>query len=160
MNLPLIFALAALACLVAAAVFDVVTYEIPDTLSVVLLGAALGYGLVTPDFDWLSHGLAVLLMFGVGLLLFSRGWMGGGDIKIMVAVAGWTGLHGLPMQLAYVAIAGGGLALALIIARRGLAAAGRTPDLLPKLFRRDAPLPYAVAILIGTVWWAMLTWPV
>lgn len=160
MTLPLLFALLALGCLVAAAVFDMVTFEIPDTLSIVILAAALGYGWATPGFEWVSHGLAVLVMFGVGLLLFSRGWMGGGDIKVLVAVAGWTGLAGLPMQLAYVAIAGGILALALIIARRGLAAAGRGPELLPKLFRIDAPLPYAVAILFGTLWWARISLPV
>lgn len=151
--------LVAVACLVAAAAFDVVTFEIPDTLSIVLLAAAIGHGWATPGFDWLSHALAVLVMFGIGLLLFSRGWMGGGDIKVMVAVAGWTGLAGLPMQLAFVAIAGGVLALVLIIARRGLAAAGRAPENLPKLFRIDAPLPYAVAILFGTLWWATKSWP-
>jgi prepilin peptidase CpaA len=160
LTLPLILALIAFACLVGAAIFDVATFEIPDTLSIVLLATALGYGGLTPGFDWLSHGLALLLMFGIGLLLFSRGWMGGGDIKIMVAVAAWTGLEGLPLQLAYVAIAGGGLALVLIIVRRGLAAAGRAPDTLPKLFQMDAPLPYAVAILIGTTWWAALNWPI
>lgn len=156
MTLAMLLVLIALACLVAAAAFDVVTFEIPDTLSIVLLVTALIYGWLTPGFAWLSHGLAVLLMFAIGLLVFSRGWMGGGDIKVLVAVAGWTGLSGMPMQLAYVAIAGGGLALVLIIARRGLAAAGRTPDALPKLFQPDAPLPYAVAILVGTVWWAVL----
>jgi prepilin peptidase CpaA len=158
LTLPLALALVAVACLVAAAAFDVVTFEIPDTLSIIILVAALVYGWLTPGFDWLSHALAVAVMFGVGLLLFSRGWMGGGDIKVMVAVAGWTGLAGLPMQLAYVAIAGGVLALVLIIARRGLAAAGR--DGLPKLFQLDAPLPYAVAILFGTLWWASRSWPV
>lgn len=160
MTLPLLCVLVALSCLVAAAVFDMVTFEIPDTLSIVILAAAFGYGWATPGFGWVSHGLAVLAMFVVGLLLFSRGWMGGGDIKVLVAVAGWTGLAGLPMQLAYVAIAGGMLALVLIIVRRGLAATGRGPEVLPKLFRIDAPLPYAVAILFGTSWWAVTSLPI
>jgi prepilin peptidase CpaA len=160
LSIALALALVALACLAAAAAFDVVTFEIPDTLSIVILATAVGYGLATPGFAWLSHGLAVLVMFGIGLLLFSRDWMGGGDIKVLVAVAGWTGLAALPMQLAYVAIAGGGLALVLIIARRGLAAAGRPAEALPRLFHQDAPLPYAVAILFGTLWWALERWPV
>lgn len=159
MTIGLVFVAVALACLVAAAIADMRTFEIPDALSIALLATAVGYGLVTPGFAWLWHGAAVIVMFGLGLLLFSRGWMGGGDIKLLVALAGWTTLQGLPLQLAFVAIAGGGLALVLIIARRGLAAAGRAPESVPKMFRNDAPLPYAVAILAGALWWARLALP-
>lgn len=159
MTIGLVFVAIALACLVAAAIADMRTFEIPDALSIALLATAVGYGLATPGFAWLWHAAAVLVMFGLGLLLFSRGWMGGGDIKLLVALAGWTTLQGLPLQLAFVAIAGGGLALVLIIARRGLAAAGRAPDRVPKMFRNDAPLPYAVAILAGAAWWARLALP-
>jgi prepilin peptidase CpaA len=156
----MMLALAALVCLVAAAIFDVMTFEIPDSLSIAILAAAMGYGLVTPGFGWLLHGLAVLLMFAVGLFLFSRGWLGGGDVKVMVAVAGWAGLPGLIVQLAFVSIAGGVLALGLIMARRIAAATGRTPATLPKLLHIDAPLPYAVAILVGTLGWAALIRPI
>jgi prepilin peptidase CpaA len=159
MTIGLGLALAALACLVAAAIADMRTFEIPNGLSIALLATAVGYGLVTPGFGWLSHGAAVMVMFGLGLLLFSRGWMGGGDIKLLVALAGWTGLPGLPMQLAFVGIAGGGLALVLIIARRGLPAAGLASATLPRMFQGDAPLPYAVAILAGAAWWGRMNWP-
>lgn len=154
------FALVALLCLIAASIADMRTFEIPNILSIILLASAIGYGLVTPGFDWLMHAASVLVMFGLGLLLFSRGWMGGGDIKLLVALAGWTGLAGLPMQLAFVGIAGGGLAFVLIIARRGLALAGRTPESVPKMFRGDAPLPYAIAILAGAAVWGTLYWPI
>jgi prepilin peptidase CpaA len=155
---PEVLAIAALACLVAAAIADIRAYEIPDGLSIALLATAIGYGVLTPGFGWLSHGAAVLLMFGIGLLLFARGWMGGGDVKLLVAVAGWTGLSGLVGQLTAVALAGGMLALVLIIARRGFA--GRPAETLPKLFRPDAPLPYAIAIAAGTGWWAQTAWPI
>jgi len=160
MTIGLVLILVALGCLVAAAICDVSSFEIPDTLSIVLLATAVGYGIATPGFDWLMHGLAVAAMFAFGLLAFSRGWLGGGDIKLMVALAGWTGLPGLILQLAFVSIAGGVLAVVLIIARRGLAAAGRGPETLPQVFHGDAPLPYAVPILIGTVAWAALNWPI
>lgn len=159
MILGLAFALVALACLVAAAIADMRTFEIPNPLSIGLLASAVGYGLVTPGFDWLMHGASLLVMFGAGLLIFSRGWMGGGDIKLLVALAAWTPLSGLLLQLALVGIAGGALALVLIIARRGAAAAGRTPESVPRMFRNDAPLPYAVAILAGAAWWGALNWP-
>ena len=159
MTLALAFALVALACLVAAAIADMRTFEIPNALSIGLLAAAVGYGLVTPVFDWLMHGASLVAMFTVGLAVFSRGWMGGGDIKLLVALAAWTPLGGLLLQLALVGIAGGVLALVLIIARRGAAAAGRSPETVPRMFRNDAPLPYAAAILGGAVWWGALNWP-
>jgi len=145
-------AIVALACLIAAAIADVRSYEIPDGLSITLLVTAVGFGAATPGFAWISHLAAVLLMFGIGLFVFARGWMGGGDVKLLVAIAGWTGLAGLVGQLTAVALAGGVLALVLIIARRAFAA--RSPESLPELFRTGAPLPYAIAIAAGTGWWA------
>lgn len=160
MTLPALLALAALACLLAAALADIARFEIPDSLSILVLATAIAYGLATPGFGWTSHIAAPVVMFGVGLFLFSRGWMGGGDIKLLVAIAGWTGLAGLPLQLAGVAIAGGGLSLVLLLARGGMASAGHAPDALPRVLRPKAPLPYAVAILAGTAWWASTAWPI
>ncbi len=156
--LPQALALVALVCVLAAAISDIRAYEIPDGLSIALLVTALGYGLITPGFHWLSHLASTALMFGVGLLLFARNWMGGGDVKLLIAIAAWTGLSGLVGQLTGVALAGGALALVLIIARRVLA--HRPADSLPRMFQRDAPLPYAVAIAAGTVWWATTAWPI
>lgn len=160
MTIGLMMALLALACLFAAAIADMWRFEIPDGLSIALLVTAAGYGIVTPGFGWISHIAAPLIMFGVGLLLFSRGWMGGGDIKLLVAIAAWTGLSGLPLQLVGVALAGGGLALVLLAVRGSLALAGRDAENMPRLFQKDAPLPYAVAIAAGTCWWAWTVWPV
>jgi len=151
--LPMVLVLAALGCVVAAAVWDIKHFLIPDELSIALVALAIAYGAVTPGFDWLSHALAALAVFGVGLLLFAKGWMGGGDIKLLSAIAAWTGFGGLLAFLIGVSLAGGVLALVLIIARR--VAGGRGPRVLA----RDAPLPYAVAILGGVLFWGHLTWP-
>jgi prepilin peptidase CpaA len=162
-GLPLgdLFAVVALLLLFVAAYEDVRRFEIPDILSIALLVGAACHGLVTPGFGWLSHIAAPVVMFGIGLFIFSRGWMGGGDVKLLVGVAGWTGLAGLPMQLAGVAMAGGVLALVLLFSRGVLASAsGGDTARLPKVFRKDAPLPYAVAIAAGTCWWAAIAWPV
>ncbi|MBB6226603.1 prepilin peptidase CpaA [Polymorphobacter multimanifer] len=152
---PLLMALAALLCVVVAAGWDMAKFEIPDTVSVLLLVLAAAYGLLTPGFGWLSHLLAPLGFFALGLLLFARGWLGGGDIKLMTALAAWTGLSGLLPLLLGISIAGGVLALVLIIARR--VNAGRSGM---RLLAVDAPLPYAVAILAGVLWWASLAWPI
>jgi prepilin peptidase CpaA len=160
MTIAIAMALAALVCVLAAAVADMRRFEIPDGLSIALLVTAAGYGFFTPGFGWISHIAAPLIMFGIGLLMFSRGWMGGGDIKLLIAIAAWTGLSGLPLQLVGVALAGGGLALVLIVVRAGLARNGRDTAHMPRLFQADAPLPYAVAIAAGTIWWAWSVWPV
>jgi prepilin peptidase CpaA len=98
-------------------------------------------------------------MFAAGALLFAIGWMGGGDIKLLTGTAAWVGLKGLPLQLAGVALAGGLLSLVLILVRAGCRRAGIQPEHMPRIFRPDAPLPYAVAIAAGTFWWAWRFWP-
>lgn len=159
MSLPELLVLGALLCLVVGAGFDLARFEIPDTLSILLLAGALLYGLLTPGFAWGSHALAVLALFAVGLLLFALGWMGGGDVKLLTAFAAWTGLSGLPLFLTGVALAGGALALLLLLARSGLKLAGRAAQDMPRLFRPGAPLPYAVAITAGGLFWAWRSWP-
>jgi prepilin peptidase CpaA len=151
-------ALVALACVIAAAGFDLWRFEIPDTLSIVLIGTALGYGLLTPGFGWVSHIAAMLLFFAIGLGLFALGWMGGGDIKLMTGIAAWTGLWGLALQLLATSIAGGLMTLLLLTVRAGVTRAGISADRLPRVFHADAPIPYAVPIAIGTCWWAWTVW--
>lgn len=152
-------ALVAAGCVVAAAIADIRRFEIPDGFSIMVLAAATMYGIATPGFDWLAHLTAPLIMFGVGLLAFARGWMGGGDVKLLIAIAAWTGLAGLPVQLLGVAMAGGALAVVVLLGRRGFAFSGRTLETTPKVFQPGAPLPYAVAIASGTLWWAWQAWP-
>ncbi len=155
----LVFAIIALGCVAAAPIFDLLRFEIPDSLSIVIALAAVAYAIATPGFGWVSHLASTGLVFAVGLLAFARGWMGGGDVKLLTAIAAWTGLAGLPMQLIATAVAGGVLALVLIMTRRGLALAGVDLERAPQLFQSDAPLPYAVAIAAGTFWWAARAWP-
>ena len=82
----------ALALVLGAAVFDTMRFEIPDWVSIVVVVLAAMHGVLHPGFVWWSHLLAPFLMFGFGLLAFARGWLGGGDVKLMTALAGWTGV--------------------------------------------------------------------
>jgi prepilin peptidase CpaA len=151
-------AAAALALLIAC-VCDLRRFEIPDILSVVILLAAVGFGFATPGFAWLWHGGGLLVMFGLGLVLFAAGWMGGGDIKLLVATAAWTGLQGLPAYLLGVSLAGGLLAIVLMASRAGFRTAGFAPDRMPGPLQPGAPMPYALAIAGGAFWWATTTNP-
>ncbi len=140
--------------LVVAAGFDLWRFEIPDTLSILVLISSALYILATPGLDWPSHLAAGGVVFAVGLFVFSRGWLGGGDVKLLAAAACWADLTTLLSLLADIAVAGGVLALALIVVRR-LARAAYAADMrLPRLAQMDAPVPYAVAIAAGIFIWS------
>jgi prepilin peptidase CpaA len=153
-----LLALAMLALLLTAAWRDLITRTIPDTVSLLLLAAG---GLAR----FLESASAVALSAGAALLLlvlltaaFSRGWIGGGDVKIMTAFS-----VGLPPFDCYrfvvaTAIAGGVLAAAYILLayRRKTAFPIRNRSLFVRMLaieawrmRRRGPLPYGVAIAAG-----------
>ena len=108
---------------------------------------AVRFGLGTPGFDWAEGGD----FFAFGLLAFARGWLGGGDVKVMTDCACWAALGTLA---ALIAIAGGVLELVLMLLRCGLALAGVTGDDAPSLVRAGADLPYGVVIAGGMAVWA------
>lgn len=159
MTLPMLCAGVAALCLLVACACDLRRFEIPDTLSILILLSAIGYGLATPGFDWLMHGGGLAVMFAGGLALFAAGWMGGGDIKLLVATAAWSGLNGLPAYLVGVSLAGGVLALVLLVSRAGFRTAGIAPDRMPGPLQPGAPMPYALAIAGGAFWWVLTVRP-
>jgi prepilin peptidase CpaA len=88
---------------------------------------------------WPSTFVAIGVLV-VGFILFSRGLLGGGDVKLMVAVSLWAG-PALVLPFVFITgIAGGLLSLAMIaprlIAREGALLAG-------------PPVPYGVAVAAG-----------
>ncbi|WP_017668113.1 prepilin peptidase [Sandarakinorhabdus sp. AAP62] len=145
----------------ASAGFDLRTFEIPDTITVLIIIGVVLFGLGTPGFNWASHAAAGGVFFAFGLLAFARGWLGGGDVKVMTGCACWATLGTLLQQVVLIAIAGGVLALVLMLLRRGLALAGVTGDDAPRLVQVGADLPYAVGIAGGmAVWgWRFLPLP-
>lgn len=145
-----ITAFTALFTLGGAALIDAVRFEIPNRTSLGILALALVFGALDPHFDWWSHLAALLAMFSFGLLAFSRNWLGGGDVKLMTAIAAWTGLPGLPMMFIATSIAGGVLALAMLVVRRSNMFGGCLGVVAA---RPAAPVPYAIAIASGTLWW-------
>ena len=147
-------ALIAFLLVLGAAGSDLARFEIPDWVSIALIALAGIHGLLHPGFVWWSHLLAPFLMFAFGLFAFSRGWLGGGDVKVMTALAGWSGVFQLPILFLAISIAGGVLAVVLLLARHGAAYAGVQG---PRLLGRGEPLPYAVAIAAGVIWWLWAT---
>ncbi|HEV7353909.1 MAG TPA: prepilin peptidase [Brevundimonas sp.] len=139
---------------VAAAVHDVATYRIPNWMSVVLLAAfipaALAAGL-EPRLIAIDAlvGLAALL---VGMGLFAGNLLGGGDAKIMAAMAPFMGLAALTEFVLFTAVAGGLLALfALVVRRLPERLRTRGPGWWRRLAEPRGPLPYGVAICAGAL---------
>lgn len=91
------------------------------------------------------HAAGAVAVFAVGLVLFVRGVMGGGDVKLLGAAALWYEPAGLAAFLAAVAVSGGMVALLMLAVHR----AG-----LPRKGPAAAPeVPYGAAIAAGAVIW-------
>lgn len=156
--IPRALTLSVLALLLIAAWYDVAVRIIPDTISLLVVAiGTLVRALEGASALTLSVGTA-LLLFIMLLLVYSRGMIGGGDVKIMAALA--VALSPLDSYRFVVATAcaGGFLAIAYLLLSRKLHA---IPNLRPRSLlgriaaieswriRRRGPLPYGVAIAAG-----------
>lgn len=145
-----------LAALADATLSDLAAFRIPNRDSialVVLYGlAAMLSGAAMPAV--LSHFGAAAAVFLGGAILFALGVWGGGDAKLLAAVAAWTGFAGLPRLLAVMAVAGGVLAAAVLILRRLRPVQDRTDKVWCDRLAASGHVPYAVAIAAGALdWW-------
>ena len=129
----------------------VVPNFIPIALSLLFLVVAV---LWRNDIEIIGHVGAGVLVFGLGALSYRFGVLGGGDVKLLTAIALWVGWDLLPLYLLGVAIFGGVLALFLLGLRGLLHWIYRTDSsraALPSVLRVNESVPYAVAIGAGTV---------
>jgi len=105
--------------------------------------------------------IVAAILFLLLLALYIKRWMGGGDVKLLVALAIGLPLIGVIQLLTVTALAGGVLALVHIVMRLlpnpALAPAGSS--LVRRVYvverwrhLRHAHLPYGVAIVCGGIW--------
>lgn len=129
--------------LAGAAVQDVLTLRIPNLWSLMVVAVGAIALALAPGADWWQHLLSFAIVLAIGVLLFSLGWMGGGDAKLMAAAALAFDLTGLIRFVPLVALVGGVLGLISVLAKL----------LLPKgtVAIRKAGLPYGVAIALGAI---------
>jgi prepilin peptidase CpaA len=139
--LPLLVAAIAL---VGAARADIRHLRIPDRFALTVIAAfaiaAIGRPLTETGLGVLT-GVAV---FGGGAVMFARGWLGGGDVKLLAAVAVWAGPERLGELLQVTAFAGAVLAVAMLLRLRR-----RTPGGWTMQAPLAAPMPFGVAIAAG-----------
>lgn len=121
---------------------DVRTRRIPNWLTGSLALAALAIH----SFYGLRAALISLLVMAVltaaGTLVYSRGGIGGGDIKLAIAASGMLSYPLCLPFLLYSAIGGGVLAVGFLIMRR--------PSRASASGKRET-LPYAVAFVFGAL---------
>ena len=156
---PVAFILQILLLLYVAGV-DIATRLIHNKICLAL--AILG---IASQFSGPTHFTESLVIAAILFLLlivvYGRGWIGGGDIKLLVALAIGLRLSGVVQLLTITALAGGVLALAHLMMRRlphpRPAPAGSS--LLRRVYAverwrhlRHAPLPYGAAIACGGIW--------
>ena len=87
----------------------------------------------------LQIGLAAIV-FAVFAFAFSRGWMGGGDVKLLTALALWLPLVEVVRLLIVMSLAGGVLTAIVLVAQK-LRADPASPE-----------VPYGVAIAFAGLW--------
>jgi prepilin peptidase CpaA len=136
------------ATLLDAAWGDLRRLRIPNRVPLILLVAFVAYALAggLSASQWPSHLGAALACFALSVGLFAMGLWGGGDAKLLPALALWAGATDLPRLLAVMALAGGLVALAVLVARR--AAMGKSGAL------RRLTVPYGIAIAAAGLDWA------
>lgn len=128
--------------LIVAAVTDLRARIISNRLNLAIallaplwwLACGLGWGGVAMQ---IAVGLAVFALFAT---LFALGWMGGGDVKLLGALALWFPWDGMLSLLVLMAVLGGGVTLVTVIHHRMTRRLG-TPE-----------IPYGIAISIAALW--------
>ena len=135
--------------MVCAVVTDLADNKIRNGLVLLFL---LAYGLLAPFAGFTSHEIAWSAAVAGGVLLaafilFSLGWMGGGDAKLAAVTALWVGADYTPAYLVYTALLGGAFTLALLQFRMLALPAGlQSRAWIARLHARGSDVPYGVAL--------------
>lgn len=150
------FALAGFAsALVLAAISDVRRYLIPNRYPIAIAVAYGVFALQQPVAQTLYGLAAGMLVLISGALLFARGLMGGGDVKLLASVSLWAGPALAAPFLFMTALSGAVLGLLWLTPLRRLMPAPPEGDAVPAdaatglRARLRQPIPFGAAIAIG-----------
>jgi len=131
-----------------AAYSDALYFRIPNAASVGILALYPAHALASATpLDWPSAVLIAVILFVAGILLFSQGIAGGGDVKFLGAAALWAGPTHIFPFLIVMGLAGGALALVIWLLRIGRRIRS-VPD-APTEIMGPIPVPYGIAIAAG-----------
>jgi len=142
----------------AAIIFLIACYQdirhrtISNAIPLAVAGAAIvkwiAVGQIGPAL-WALAAAAVAL--AISAFLFAQGWLGGGDVKLLSAAILLIGAPATPLFLVGMALIGGVIAAAMMVAR----AAKRAPA---DAAEERPTVPYGVAIAVAAVAILALEW--
>lgn len=153
-----ILRVACIGLVLAASLHDIAARTVPNRLALAL--AIIGVAISATHGHLFGSLLAAAGVFVVSALCWRRGWMGGGDVKLLGAATLGMPAGSALMFVAAVTIAGGIIALFYLAARRfmPLPRSRRPVGLFARAVRverwrisRGGPLPYACAIAAGVL---------
>jgi Flp pilus assembly protein protease CpaA len=146
--------------LLYVAIIDIATRSIRNEICLILALLGIATQFASP-MQVAESVVAATILFLLLLVIYRRGGIGGGDVKLMAALAVGLPLMGVVQFLTITTLAGGVLALAHLTMR--LMPYPKRPPAGSSLIRRvyvverwrnlrHAPLPYGVAIACGGIW--------
>lgn len=142
------------ALLVAASVWDVGSFTIPNWLQIALIATfvifAFACRMAPMTFGW--HLLAGAVALLVSFTLFALGYIGGGDAKLFAVTALWLGLDSLFAYTLFATVAGGVMAFSLLMLRRWpLPAFLAQQAWVTRLHDTKSGMPYGMALAAGAL---------
>ena len=139
---------AATVVFLVACYYDIRHRSIPNSLPVAVTGAALVKWLVLAQLAaalWAAAAAAIV--FAVTAILFTQGWIGGGDVKLAAAAVFLLGAPAAPHFLLLMALLGGVIAIAMLV---GMAVARHRAGNGAAAAEKPT-LPYGVAIAVAAI---------
>jgi prepilin peptidase CpaA len=135
-----------------AAFSDLFTMTISNfvSLALVALFFVLAVALGVPAKEMGFHAAAGGLMLIVTFIMFSRGWIGGGDAKLAAATALWVGFDHLFDYSLYAAVLGGLLTVIILLVRRyPLPTILIRQNWIARLHDQGSGVPYGIALAVA-----------
>jgi len=139
------------ALLIAAAVWDLASYTIPNALPVALVATFAAFALATgmPLAALGGHALAGAVALVIAFGLFAFGYIGGGDAKLFAAIALMLGLRDAAAFGLLASVFGGALTLGLLAIRQVPLPRFLAQPWILRLHDTDEGVPYGVALAAG-----------
>jgi prepilin peptidase CpaA len=137
---------------------DVMHRRIPNPLTLVVLIIAVTRWLINGQIHEAVLSLVVAVMvLTVSTFLFARGWLGGGDVKLLSASCLLVGALGTIPLLFAMALIGGVISLALLawtwVGRRTAASSDAgVASVANEANNDEVTVPYGVAIGLAALW--------
>ena len=132
-----------------AASSDLLTMTISNRLSMMLAGGFFLVTLITGMslYAFGMHLAAAAVVLVIAFVFFSKGWIGGGDAKLVAATALWFGFDYLLDYLIYASLFGGALTVAIILFRKlPLPGVLARQTWILRLHETGAGIPYGIAL--------------